>query len=239
MALSRKLLYGLGLLLFGSSFALVSPALVHAVSIQENINTSQTTQTDGDGATETSTSSRDQVNTQVVETTVQSIRQKAQKRVTEERKNRVKIDDNTREQLCQYRKNAIENKVAAFSSAANAHLDRLDGVYSKLDTYLAAHPVSGVDLAAAKTAQTTAAEKVTALQTVVGDGTVDCSNLTDNAAWLTQVRAAASEARDALKAYRAELKKVVVAVQQTPEKSSKDSSPTTDSDTTTTTTDGQ
>ena len=216
MALFRKMLYASGLLAFGVGLMLVTPTIARALSIEENSTTTTTTKSnDSDTVTSSTTaSSRSRVNTEVVETTVQNIRQKAEKLVADERKTRAKLDDNAREQLCNNRKNAIENKVSAFGKAANAHLDRLDGVYNKLDAYLITHPTTDVTLTAAKAAQTTAADKVAALQTVVGDATVDCSNLTDNAAWLTQVRTAASDARTALKAYRTELKKVVVALQQ-------------------------
>lgn len=213
MALFRKMLYACGLLAFGLGLVLVTPTIARALSIEENINTSTTTQSDSSDSDNT-TNSRSRVSTEVVETTVQSIRQKAEKLVADERKTRVKLDDTTREQLCSTRKDAIQNKVSAFGKAANVHLDRLDSVYNKLDVYLTAHPTAGVALSAAQSAQTTAADKVAALQNVIGDATVDCSSLTDNASWLTQVRTAANDARDALKAYRTELKKVVVALQQ-------------------------
>ena len=233
MALFRKMLYAFGLLAFGLGLAFITPTIARALSVEENSTSTTTTKSnDSEADTDSTTSSRSRVNTEVVETTVQNIRQKAEKMVADERKTRVKLDDTAREQLCNNRKDAIENKVSAFGKAANAHLDRLDGVYNKLDAYLTAKPVSGVSLTAAKAAQVTAADKVAALQTVVGDGTVDCSNLTDNASWLTQVRTAASDARTALKAYRTELKKVVVAIQQAKQSTSQ-------ATTTTNSTDGQ
>jgi len=232
MALFRKMLYASGLFAFGVGLVLVTPTIARALSVEENSTTTTTKSYDSDTTTNSRTSSRSRVNTEVVETTVQNIRQKAEKMVADERKTRVKLDDTAREQLCNNRKNAIENKVSAFGKAANVHLDRLDGVYNKLDAYLVAHPSAGVTLTAAKVAQMTAADKVAALQNVIGDATVDCSNLTDNASWLTQVRTAAGDTRDALKAYRTELKKVVTAIQQAKQSTSQ-------ATTTTNSTDGQ
>lgn len=222
MTIPRKLLYLFGLIAVGVGVVIASPA-VGAISSDENTQNNTTQSNDTETSTENTENSLNHVNSEVVDRTVQNIRLKAEKKVADERKTRVQLDGDTREQLCDGRKTAIENKVSAFGKAAGDHLLRLDGVYGKLEVYMEANPVSGVDLAGAKAAQTTAASKVAALQSVIGDNTVDCTNLTDNASWLTQVRTAASDAKDALKAYRAELKKVVVSLQQTKTAATQDS----------------
>ena len=216
MASSRKMLYVFGLLAYCVGLALLTTNAASAVITEETRKTTTTIQpttTDGE-AQEGDHSSKSRVSSEGVESTVQSLRQKAEKMVAEERKTRVTLDSSTREQLCTARKSAIETKLNTYSQTATSHLDRLDSAYTKLDTYLTTTPIAGIDLASAKRAQEDAAAKVVALEKIVGDGTVDCTNLTDNAAWLTQVRTAANDARTTLKTYRTELKAVVAAVQQ-------------------------
>lgn len=222
MMISRKILYVSGLLAVSASAFAVSPAIVHALIVSDSTTditvrssvTTQTTSTTNDTDTQKTESSRSRANSDAVDSAVRSIQLKAEKDVANERKTRAKLDDDSREQLCNGRKSSIEDKVAVFSKSAEDHLVRFDTVYSNLDAYITAHSITSVNLTAAKSAQAAATDKAATLQTVVGDATVDCSNSTDVAAWLTQVRAAASDARDALKTYRTELKKVVVALQQ-------------------------
>lgn len=213
MTLSRKMLYVFGLFAFGAGLIVFSPPAVQAVENDDDTTkTEYSTTSSKNEEDEKEDGSRSRVRTDVVESVVTENRAKAEKEVANERKTRVKLDDETRIQLCKDRKDTIENKVRAYGGHADAYLDRLDGVYEKLDTYLLVKPIDSANMTSADAAQLTAAEKVFALKSIVGDAELDCSNLTDNATWLTEVRGAATEAKDALKAYKAELKKVVAAI---------------------------
>lgn len=221
MTVSRKIVYVFGLFAVGAGLIIFSPPAVQAVENDDDTTTTETTTSSESEKEEQIESSRSRVRSEAVESAVVENRAKAEKEVASERKTRVQLDDDTRMQLCENRKETIENKVRAYGEHANAYLDRLDGVYGKIEAYLATNPVDGVNLTDAEAAQLLAANKVLALQTIVGDANLDCSNLTDNATWLTQVRTAATEAKDALKTYRAELKKVVTAIGDTQEDASR------------------
>lgn len=229
MVLSRKTACVFGLFVF--AIAVLSVGSAHAFSSTSNSTTTQITTSSETVLNDTGTvSSRTRVSSEYVEKVVAENRATAENEVKVERKTRTTIDDDTRQQLCENRKNAIENKIKAYSSHASDYLDRLDSAYGKLATYLTAHPLEGVDMTAATSAQTAAAAKVLALQQVIGEGALDCSHLTDNATWLTQIRTAAKDAKTALKAYRAELKKMVnIIVQKNTSDQADNSSTQTDS----------
>ncbi len=212
MSLFRKVLYVFGLFAVGAGLIIFSSPAVRAVENSDDSVKTETTTSSESEKDEQIESSRSRVRTEAVESAVVENRAKAEKEVASERKTRVQLDDDTRTQLCENRKETIQNKVRAYGAHANAYLDRLDGVDSKLKTYLLANTIEGLSLSAVDKTQETAAQKVVALEEIVGAATLDCSNPTDNATWLTQVRSAATEAKDALKAYRIELKKVVTAI---------------------------
>lgn len=155
---------------------------------------------------------RGNIDEEKVNKALERVKDKARKDVTNERKSRASIDKEDRANLCKNRKNAIENKLNAYRKNADDHLSRLNNSYDTLDTYVKEHTLTGVSLTKAAEARQAAVAAVEALDIVVGDGTVDCDVYVDNATWLTEVKNAATDARDALKKYRLELKSVVVAI---------------------------
>ena len=126
--------------------------------------------------------------------------------------------------ICENREKTINNKVNAFGGHAESYLNRLDGIFEKVQAYQTEQqlPVSNYDelVQAVAGAQTDATTAVAALKVVAVN--IDCS-ADDPAAGLSTVKEAAHEARDALKAYRTALKNLVKAMIQASDTTTDDS----------------
>jgi hypothetical protein len=120
-----------------------------------------------------------------------------------------------RQKVCENIQKAVNNKLKAFNNAADKHLQRLDGVFTKLKDYQSTNNVAAENydaLVATATEKQTSATQ--AVQTLKDFGAVlDCSS-DDPAASLQAVKTAAADARGALKDYRKSLKDIVVALAQ-------------------------
>lgn len=150
-----------------------------------------------------------------VQERINAAKQKAQSQVESARKNVQTQTQEKRKQLCENRKNAIDNKLNAFTAAADKHLARLNGAYTKLKDYQTKNNVSVSNydelISAADAKQQAATEAVAALKSVSGG--IDCSSA-DVAVQLKTVKEAAATARNALKAYRTSLHDILVALAQ-------------------------
>lgn len=169
-------------------------------------------------ATTTSVDSSTNDDTEVparVQERINAAKQKAQTQVESARKNVQTKTQEKRQQLCENRKNAIDNKLKAFSGAADKHLARLNGAYAKLKDYQSSHnlTVGNYDnlIAAADAKQQAATEAVEALKSVSGG--VDCSSA-DVSVQLKTVKEAAATTRNALKAYRTSLHDILIGLAQ-------------------------
>lgn len=146
---------------------------------------------------------------------LEQIRSHAKSELVEKRTGKVEKTLEKRQKLCENREKAVNNKVRAFGNAASKHLERLDGVFVKLQAYQTEKNLKVdnyqalVDAATAK--QTAATSAVAALKSVAVN--IDCTS-TDPASSLSVVKTAAKEARTALKDYRKALKEIVVAFAQ-------------------------
>lgn len=148
---------------------------------------------------------------------VSDMRTTVEKEVEQKRESKVKSDkaDEKRRLVCENRQNAINNKLAAFTQAADKHLVKLNDAYTAVQNYQRDHllPVANYrELnAAAFDKQQAAITAVGTLKTVAQS--IDCAK-TDAAVKLSTVRDAANDARRALHDYRVSIKEIVVALVQ-------------------------
>ena len=123
-----------------------------------------------------------------------------------------------RKLVCENRKKAINNKLAAFVQATDKHLTRLKDVDAKIRSYQLNNDVSaeGFDalLAAADVKKGAAETAVGALKTVAAD--VNCDN-PETVVALRAVKDTAIDTRRALHEYRTSIKAMVAALVQTEE----------------------
>lgn len=138
--------------------------------------------------------------------------ERAEKALKKQRENRAVLSAENRKTVCENRQNAIENKVRAMGGAARANMLRLDTARKKLDAYISRNQPVGVNIATTNTAQTAAETAVASLEAVSGES-MDCQ-ANDPAKWVYEVRAKAETAREALKAYRSELKAIVATLKE-------------------------
>jgi hypothetical protein len=150
-----------------------------------------------------------------VKTRVSELRENAKKELEHKKQDRTEKTAEKRKLVCENRQNAIQNKLAAYNQAADKHLTKLDGVYTKIKAYKAAEnlqPNGWSDLvAAADTKQAAATAAVAALKQVATG--VDCND-PETVVKLSAVREAAKSTRSALHEYRMALKTMVVALAQ-------------------------
>ncbi|MGB4966616.1 MAG: hypothetical protein WBO35_00240 [Candidatus Saccharimonadales bacterium] len=133
-----------------------------------------------------------------------------------------------RTQVCDNRKKAIQNKIAAFTQAADKHLAKLSDIDARLQSYQLSNNIRAADYA---TVQTTAAEKktaatlaVTTLKSLALD--VDCSN-PETVVALRAVKDAAIDSRRALHDYRMALKAMVAELRSVEKPAAEDPAATT------------
>lgn len=150
-----------------------------------------------------------------VQERINAAKQKAQAQVESARKNVQAQTQEKRKQLCENRKKAIDNKLNAFTAAADKHLARLNGAYTKLKDYQTNRNVTVPNYdsltATADAKQQAATEAVAALKSVSSG--VDCSSA-DVSVQLKTVKEAGATARNALKAYRTSLHDILVGLAQ-------------------------
>lgn len=117
-------------------------------------------------------------------------------------------------QSCNARKTALTNRMSNAVAAAQRHKAVFDALYTKVKTFYANKHLNVsnyADLTAkVDSAQTDAATKITALQSL--DVTVDCTQADSLAGKINAFKAAVGATRDSLKAYRAALVNLVTAI---------------------------
>lgn len=157
---------------------------------------------------------------------VTDLQSTAQKEVAEKRevKDKGSQSDQKRKSLCENRQNAINNKLSAFTQAADKHLAKLQGALESVQAYQKTHmlPLANYDelVAAAQEKGAAADTAVKTLKAVAQN--VDCTQ-PDTAVKLSTVRDAAKKARQALHDYRMAIKEIIVALAQAEETSNSSS----------------
>ncbi len=155
---------------------------------------------------------------------VQKLRDAAKARVAERRADHQEKSLAQRQKTCEHIQKAVNNKLSAFNNSADKYLTRLDDVFTKLQDYQSTNNLSVSDYDSLVTTATEQQSAATlAVQTLKDAGTtLDCTD-SDPATMLTAAKNAASDARDALKAYRTSLKDIVVALAQSKDTATDDS----------------
>ena len=138
--------------------------------------------------------------------------ERAEKALKKQRENRAVLSAENRKTVCENRQNAIENKVRSMGGAARANMLRLDTAREKLDAYILRNQPAGVNSATTETAWKAAKDAVASLEAVSGTS-INCE-ASDPAKWIYEVRVKAETAREALKAYRSELKAIVTTLKE-------------------------
>jgi hypothetical protein len=155
------------------------------------------------------------VDRQEVRDKVSQLRTEARTEIDEKRKTRETLSADQRIKVCENRKTAINNKLVAYTNAADKYLTKFDSVYVKILAFQKDKNVTVTNIdeltADADTKQKDAAEAIAALKEVAVE--LDCSD-PDTAVTLGTVRDAAQTARKALHEYRISLKNIVVAIAQ-------------------------
>jgi hypothetical protein len=120
-----------------------------------------------------------------------------------------------RVKTCEHIQKAVNNKLKAFNNHADKYLTRLNTLFTKVQDYQTANNLSVANydalVATATQKQTDATLAVDALKSL--GTTIDCTS-SDPASMLASVKSGATDARDALKAYRSSLKDIFVALIQ-------------------------
>ncbi|MBL8121949.1 hypothetical protein JNM87_04350 [Candidatus Saccharibacteria bacterium] len=157
------------------------------------------------------------VNKTEVERHVSDMRTSAQREIEKQKqeKGTNALTDDKRKLVCENRQNSINNKLSAFTQAADKHMAKLDETFTKVQSYQMAHSLTIANydelVAAANEKKTAASQAIATLKTVAVN--VDCTH-PDSVVKLSTVRDAAKAARTALHDYRVAIKAVVVALAQ-------------------------
>lgn len=208
MKKSRKLIFVVGILIalvgilsssIGSRIALAVPADDSASERSRNQIVHTETDTDSDSNTENRT---------------EQSNKKAEKDLLKQRENRAVLSAENRKTVCENRQNAIDNKVRAIGEAASANLIRLEAARDKMDVYLGNNPIEGISIDSLDITQarSNAQASVDEFNKLSGES-LKCDD-TDPAQWISIVRDSAVKAREALKAYRSELKNTIDSIRQ-------------------------
>lgn len=224
---TKRLAFSLVAFSFLAVFAVAAtqPVSARRGADDATLSPTQNSETDQENETETETRRQEAVQSRLAE-----MKENAKKELEQKKEGRKELAEEKRKQVCENRQKAIENKLAAFNQAADKHLAKLDGVFTKVKNYQSEknlNPVGWADLVAAAEAKQAAATAAVAALKEVAVG-VDCSN-PETVVKLSEVREAAKATRTALHDYRKALKDMVVALAQAKEDTNDDGGTTSDS----------
>lgn len=150
-----------------------------------------------------------------VEDRVQLAQSAAKEKLSELRADQAAKTSQERHKACTEHKAAITHKLTAYNAAASDKLTHLNSIFTRVKQFKTdtAQRVTNYDalVATATAKQTTATDAVAALKLVSAN--FDCS-VADPATNVAAIKAATSDARSALKAYRQAIKDIVVALAQ-------------------------
>ncbi|HET8670924.1 MAG TPA: hypothetical protein VFM05_09955 [Candidatus Saccharimonadales bacterium] len=216
MKKSKHLLLLLPAAMFALSVLLV-PLAVYAQEDTGNTTNAQEGETtsEGSGAGSDGDKRNRRVNREEVKTLENQSKQRGQSLLQEAKNRRGTQSDEERQAACEKRKSGLQQKVENLVSNSGKYLDRVDGVFSKVQELKTDKNlnVDGYDelVAAATASQTTATASVDALKNL--KPTIDCtSNMVPSD--VATFKAAAQQARTDLKTYKQDVKAVLVAVKQ-------------------------
>lgn len=151
---------------------------------------------------------------------ISDLRSSVEREIEQRREHRGKNTTEEKRKLeCENRRNTINNKLAAFVQAAEAHYAKLNTTFDKVQAYQAQNmlPLANYqELVAATNDKRAAAEAAVATLKSVADG-FDCTQSDTAIVQLGTVRDAAKQARQALHDYRTSIKEVVTALRQAQE----------------------
>lgn len=220
-------------LLFAVALTLMTSGVVGAQ--QGNSNRNNVTVTAEPEDTETDRTA----DKQAVKLRVQELRAEAKAEVQAKRLTRETLSADKRIKVCENRKSAINNKLSAFTAAADKHFTKFDSIYVKVLAFQEDRGVTVANIADltadADDKQQAAADAIEALKALAVD--VGCND-PETVVTLGAVRDAAQTARKALHEYRMSLKNIVVAIAQADKSEATDDTTTdTTENTTDTTTD--
>ena len=176
------------------------------------------------------------VDSQRVEDRVKQSRAEGLAKLSELRAGKKEKTAEQRLKICEVRKTSIDNKLSAFDNHAGQKLAQFNTIFTRVQTFKSEKQLQVTNYVAlvgtATQKQTIAAESVAALKALTAS--FDCST-TDPAATVAAIKAAASDTRAALQAYRQAIKDIVVALAQVNKTSKAGDSSATGTDTSTTT----
>lgn len=193
-----------------------SPVMAQDSNSGSSDSTTSSEQKSSDSSSDTNTADNETENETEVHNKAEMFRKDGEHKLELERetKDHTKSKEE-RAKTCENIQNAVNNKLKAFNNHADKYLTRLNDLFTKVQDYKTSQNITLTNydtlVATVTQKQADATVAVGALKSL--GTTIDCTS-SDPASMLASAKSGAAGARDALKAYRAALKDLVVALIQ-------------------------
>jgi hypothetical protein len=227
----RRFTFSLAALLMVGGLAMVSPASARDGSDDSSTNTTTSSSKGSDDSTAEPTSSHETADSVEVHNLTTKLRQQGETELETHKQDVKQHTEAEREKSCTARKNNLTKRMANAVSWANKHKGVIDSAYTRVKAFHDSKNLNVPDYstltAAVDTAQANAQTSIDALSAL--NVNVDCTSQTV-ASSVSAFQQAVKSTRDSLKAYRAELVKLIVAMKGASTATTEDHSSTNSSD---------